>query len=86
MYAVEFNANIMNGMIQVPARYQRQFSTPHNVKVILLKQEAAHLQPPQQESSADAGFGVLSRYANPALWEQEDGAWERAAVEKHDAR
>ena len=27
--------------------------------------------------------GVLSQYANPELAEQEEGAWERAVVEKH---
>ena len=28
--------------------------------------------------------GVLSQYADPGLAEQEKGAWEHAAVEKHD--
>ena len=27
--------------------------------------------------------GVLSRYANPALAEKEEGAWERAVTEKN---
>ena len=27
--------------------------------------------------------GVLSEYANPALMEQEKGAWERAVMEKY---
>ena len=27
--------------------------------------------------------GILSKYADPTLLEQEKGAWERAAVEKH---
>ena len=27
--------------------------------------------------------GILSQYADPSLSEQEKGAWERAAVEKH---
>ena len=27
--------------------------------------------------------GCLHEYANPDLWEQEEGAWERAAVEKY---
>ena len=30
--------------------------------------------------------GVLSEYANPALMEQEKGAWERAVTEKYDKR
>lgn len=28
-------------------------------------------------------MGCLSEYADPTLWEQEEGAWERAAVEKY---
>lgn len=28
--------------------------------------------------------GALAQYANPALIEKEEGAWERALVEKHD--
>ncbi len=28
--------------------------------------------------------GILSHYANPVLAQKENGAWERAAVEKHD--
>ena len=27
--------------------------------------------------------GVLSEYADPKLWEQEEGAWKRAAAEKY---
>ena len=29
--------------------------------------------------------GILSEYADPKLAEKEDGAWEQAVVEKHDA-
>ncbi len=86
MYAVEFDANIRDGMIQIPARYKNQFVAPHNVKVILLRQETAKTQTARKDKAADDGFGALSRYANPALWEQENGAWERAAVEKHESR
>jgi hypothetical protein len=31
----------------------------------------------------DSAFGGLSKYANPALIPLEEGAWERAAVEKY---
>ena len=86
MYAVEFDANIMDGRIEIPAEYQKQFSTPHNVKVILMKKEAAHTAKPHNAAAQDSGFGSLSRYANPTLWEQESRAWERAVVEKHETR
>ena len=29
--------------------------------------------------------GVLAQYADPVLMKKEKGAWERAAVEKHDS-
>lgn len=32
-----------------------------------------------------AAFGIAHKYANPALMEQEKGAFERAMAEKHDA-
>jgi hypothetical protein len=86
MYAIEFDANIRDGIIQIPARYKKQFVNPHNVKVILLSQETSKTRTTQPAKTENNGFGVLSRFANPALWEQENGAWERAAVEKHEAR
>lgn len=30
-----------------------------------------------------SAFGIAHEYANPALWEQEEGAFERAIAEKH---
>ena len=83
MYAIEFNATVMDGKITIPPQYIPQFSVPNNVKVILMKKEP----PPivnMQGAEDDFGFGILSRYANPNLWEQESNAWERAAIEKHE--
>lgn len=34
--------------------------------------------------SASEVSGMLSKYANPALIEQEDGAWERAVTEHYE--
>ncbi len=85
MYAVEFNANIMDGKIEIPAQYRKQFSAPHDVKVILMKQIKPHSAKPTQSEEEDSGFGALSRYANPALWDREAHAWESAAVKKHDS-
>jgi hypothetical protein len=85
MYAVEFNANIMDGKIEIPARYRNQFSAPHDVKVILMKQIKPQSGKAKKSEEEDSGFGALSRYANPELWDREARAWERAAVKKHDA-
>ena len=32
----------------------------------------------------ESARGMLAEYANPALWEQEEGAWERAVSENYD--
>ena len=37
-----------------------------------------------KEQKPQTARGILSRYADPALWEQEKTAWERAVIEKYD--
>ncbi len=39
MFAVEFQANIQNGFIEIPEQYKSQFVTQKSIKVILLKPE-----------------------------------------------
>lgn len=41
----------------------------------------------QQNSTVEpvSAFGIAHKYANPALIEQEGGAFEHAMVEKHEA-
>jgi len=85
MYAIEFNATVMDGKIAIPAQYMPQLTALNSVKVILMKSESSLAAKMQNADDGDFGFGMLSRYANPALWEQESGAWERAAIEKHEA-
>ena len=38
---------------------------------------------PVKKRSAKSLMGILSKYADPKLREQEEGAWERAVVEKY---
>ncbi len=38
---------------------------------------------PETAVQAKGMRGALAQYANPALREKEEGAWEHAAVEKH---
>lgn len=38
---------------------------------------------PVKKRSAKSLMGILSEYADPKLREQEEGAWERAVVEKY---
>lgn len=37
-----------------------------------------------QRAPAASAFGIAHKYANPALIEEEKGAFERAMVQKHD--
>ncbi|MGK7873938.1 MAG: hypothetical protein AB4426_11690 [Xenococcaceae cyanobacterium] len=39
MFAVEFQANIQNGMIEIPEPYITELENCQNVKVIILKNE-----------------------------------------------
>ena len=82
MYAIEFEATVRNGKIEIPAEYMSRFSS--DVKVILMAKERE--KNAMVKEKKESGFGALSGYANPALWEQESGAWERAAVEKYENR
>ena len=38
----------------------------------------------EKHSVAGSARGMLAEYANPSLWEQEEGAWERAVSENYD--
>ncbi len=38
-----------------------------------------------RRTEPSAAFGIAHKYANPALIEEEGGAFERAMVEKHEA-
>ena len=39
---------------------------------------------PERTAVKQSMRGALAQYADPALAKRETGAWERAAVEKHD--
>ena len=39
MFAVEFQASIQNGFIEIPDEYKPQFAAQKSIKVILLKPE-----------------------------------------------
>jgi hypothetical protein len=43
-----------------------------------------HREIKEQPFCDDSAFGGLQKYANPALIPLEEGAWERAVVEKYD--
>lgn len=74
MFAIEFNATVRDGKIEIPTEYKQQFSAPNNVKVILLKREQINSAKAKKATKADFGFGALSRYANADLWAHESHA------------
>ena len=78
MEYVEFTARINDGKIDVPQKYRDGYDA--NVKVILTKKSKTAGAPKKEETY---GFGALHDYANPALWDQEEGAFRRAMVKKH---
>ena len=55
------------------------------VEVIILPSGAAtgSKKTDNDDSPVESIKGILKQYANPALRELEEGAWERAAVEKY---
>jgi len=44
MFAVEFQASIQNGFIEIPEEYKSQFQQGKNIKVILLKDEKSPIE------------------------------------------
>ena len=39
MFAVEFQANINNGLIEIPDEYKQEFENGNSVKVIIMKEQ-----------------------------------------------
>ncbi|MFG6329264.1 MAG: hypothetical protein K1W06_07315 [Lachnospiraceae bacterium] len=46
-------------------------------------EEMTKLSQPEKKAKVQSMIGMAHKYANPALIEQEDGAFERAMAEKH---
>ncbi|MDR0822268.1 MAG: hypothetical protein LBN20_00605 [Endomicrobium sp.] len=79
MKSIEFSATIIDGIINVPSQY-REF--PASVKVVLME----NVKKQNAKEVSDDGFGSLSHFANPKLWEEEKHAWENAVKEKYGSR
>ena len=77
---IEFSAKISNGKIDVPPQYREALGL--DVKVILMKTVKPKNEKNETEKIAK-GFGALAHRANPALWDQEEGAWGRAVRKKY---
>ena len=81
MYAVEFNAKILDGKIEVPMEYLRTLVS--DVKVIMLYETPPNSHVKQSDSENKSIKGIISKYANPELIPLEKTAWEEAVKEKH---
>ena len=64
------------------AELEEQVETLPLFQVVILK-ERLEKRIESEQKKMPSGFGCLSRYANPALWEKEDSAWAIATEEKH---
>jgi hypothetical protein len=60
MYAIEFEATVKNGVIQLPKEYQGQFTS--HIKVIVLKEEGGQTDVTATFPSFDQamGFDVIA--------------------------
>ena len=82
MYAVEFNAKVDDGRINIPKQHINDFIS--DVKVILLRLD--NTLPDNSVAKTELkAFGALSHRANPKLWEQEETAMEKALVNNYEA-
>jgi len=82
----------INGQITVPIEIRRKLKLAPGHKVlfrinengtVIIDNASVDLRRPAAKGSS---FGVLNKYANSDLTEQESGAWGKAALEKHDIR
>jgi hypothetical protein len=69
-------ADMLQPIIDLPWR-----SKDLQVEVIVIPHIKETLQ--QRKVSVDSLEGCLQKYANPALWEKEQQAWEENIMEKH---
>jgi len=83
MQAVEFYAQIKDGMIEVPKRHLKDVGS--HVRIIMLNENPeGFVVLEESDKKVDSVMGSLNRYANPGLIPLEEGAWRRAVAEKHD--
>ena len=71
------DSDMLNGIFNLPQSLRNK-----KVEVIILPVENERVLTPKSSSA----FGCLKKYANPALMQQEKGAWEQAMVEKYANR
>ena len=82
MEAIKLTKTIQSHTLQIDELEQFQGQT---VEIIILALEQASRVKPLTTQKKTAG-GMLSKYQNVELWEQESSAWERAVKEKYANR
>jgi len=68
------DSNKLIGLFDLPVSLRSK-----TVQIIILPMQAET----ETVSIEKSSFGALSEYASPSLINQEEGAWERAVVEKY---
>jgi len=82
MEAIKLTKTIRSHTLQISELDQFQGQT---VEIIILALEQTPRTKPVRTQKKSAG-GMLSKYKNIELWEQESHAWERAVKEKYANR
>ncbi|MCL2421704.1 MAG: hypothetical protein FWD03_07600 [Defluviitaleaceae bacterium] len=81
MQAVEFYAEVKDGMIAVPERHLKKLGS--NVRIVMFSDKFEKLVASDEDKSVDSLMGSLNHYADPGLIPLEKGAWGRVAEKKH---
>ena len=74
---VTMNSTVLESIMDLP-------EIPRGREVEVIVQPVP--EEPKDRPKRKSMMGCLHEYANPALREQEKGAWERAAVEKYSEK
>ena len=83
MQAIEFNAKISDGKIEVPMEHLQTLVS--DVKIIMLYESPSNSKDKQNDAAHKGKSikGIISHYANPKLVPLEKEAWGEAVKEKH---
>ena len=74
------NSNTLKPVLTLPSSFH---NVPVEVIVFPVENEKCGLADTPAKPVKHSAFGRLKAYANPSLIREEEGAWEKAAAEKH---
>ncbi len=81
MFAIEFEAEINDGKIQIPKKYLNKLTS--NVKVIILNSSQNDIKENNNTNAKQSAMGILKEFADISLIDTEKDAWGKAVQEKY---